>query len=79
MVRGFCFFLLSLSLSLSLAVYGCLPCRGWSWGGREAENGEEWSVEWEWLAGELNGCDGGLEDCGVLVIGDDVCGIVVRF
>ena len=36
-------------------------------------------MEWEWLAGELNGCDGGLEDCGVLVIGDDVCGIVVRF
>jgi hypothetical protein len=76
-VRGFCFF--PPSLSVSLAAYGCLPCRAWSWVGREAENGEEWSVEWEWLAGELNACEGGLEDCGVLVIGDDVCGIVVRF
>ena len=28
---------------------------------------------------ELNGCDGGFDDCGVLVIDDDVCGLAVRF
>ena len=27
----------------------------------------------------MNGCDGGFEDCGVLVIDDGVCGIAVRF